>query len=468
MAIPISITNFDWMVSRGYNTASNINSLAGIDNSLWQRLISSRDSLRQRVTLALSEIVVVGIQGITGPWRQFSAANFVDILERNAFGNYRNLLEEVTLSPAMGTYLTYRGNTKANSRTGSVPDENYAREVMQLFSIGLITLEPNGQPRLVGGQLQETYSLEDVTGLARVFTGYDYDVSGYTAPYPPEVVRRPMAQIDSRYEYGEKRFLGTVISANVPAREALKIALDTLFQHPNTAPFVSKQLIQRLVTSNPSPEYVQRVSAKFVDNGNGARGDLKAVVRAILLDIEARNPNTASNFGKLREPIVRLLNWARAFSATSPSGNFALGDLSDPSTRLGQSPLRSPSVFNFFRPNFSTVSLSNQGLVAPELQITTETSVAGYLNFMQRAINGAGVGDLTPDYSEALLLAKTPKALIDHLALLFTANSLPLPTRSALISMLESMPQTNETQLKNRVLTALFLTLASPEFIVQR
>jgi uncharacterized protein (DUF1800 family) len=166
--------------------------------------------------------------------------------------------------------------------------------------------------------------------------------------------------------------------------------------------------------------------------------------------------------------MVRLLNWARAFNATSPSGNFALGDLSDPSTRLGQSPLRSPSVFNFFRPNFSSVGLSNQGLVAPELQITTETSTAGYLNYMQRAINSLGVGDLTPNYSELIALAKTPKPLVDELALLFTANSLSSSTRNALISTLEAMPQTTDAQLKNRVLAALLITLASPEFIVQR
>jgi len=469
-AIPLGSSNFDWMVSRGYDAPANINSLTGIDNSLWQRLISARDSLRQRVSFALSEILVIGAPGLTGPWRQFSAANYADILERNAFGNYRTLLEEVTLSPAMGSYLTYRGNLKANTRTGSVPDENYAREVMQLFTIGLVALEPNGRPRLVGGQMQETYGLEDVTGLARVFTGYEYDVSGYTNPYPPQVVRRPMAHIESRYEFGEKRFLGTVIPANTPAREALKITLDTLFQHPNTAPFVSKQLIQRLVTSNPSPDYVQRVSAQFVNNGAGVRGDLKAVIRAILLDTEARSPDAASavGFGKVREPMVRLLNWARAFNATSPSGNFALGDLSDPSTRLGQSPLRSPSVFNFFRPNFSSVGLSNQGLVAPELQITTETSTAGYLNYMQRAINSLGVGDLTPNYSELIALAKTPKPLVDELALLFTANSLSSSTRNALISTLEAMPQTTDAQLKNRVLAALLITLASPEFIVQR
>lgn len=469
-AAPLGTSHYDWLVSKGYSAATNINSTAGIDNSLWNRLITARDALRVRVALALSETLVVGVQGLTGQWRQFSAANYMDILERNAFGNFRTLLTEVTLSPAMGSYLTYRGNTKANPRTGSVPDENYAREVMQLFTIGLVTLEPTGLPRLVGGQPQETYTLDDVTGLARVFTGYDLDTTGYSAPFPPDVVRRPMAQVASRYETGEKRFLGTVIPANTPAPEALQSALNTLFLHPNTPPFISRQLIQRMVTSNPSPAYVQRVAAQFENNGAGVRGDLKAVVRAILLDPEARDPALAasSTFGKVREPMVRFLSWARAFSASSASGNFAIGDLSDPATRLGQSPLRSPSVFNFFRPGFTSVSLADRGLVAPELQITSETSTAGYLNYMQRAINGQGVGDLVADYSSLLPLAKTPKALVDELALLFTANSLSASTRSELASAVEAMPQTTDAQLRSRVLTALFITLASPEFIVQR
>jgi uncharacterized protein (DUF1800 family) len=462
-ALPSGTSHFEWLSTRGYGASTNINSLAGIDNSLWHRLITAKDPLRTRVALALSEILVIGVQGLTGPWRQFSAANYMDILERNAFGNYRTLLEEVSLSPAMGSYLTFRGNAKANPRTGSVPDENYARELMQLFTIGLVDLQP-------GGELQETYSLEDVTGLARVFTGFDFDTAGFSVPYPPEVVRRPMAQVASRYETGEKRFLGVVIPANTPALESLKIALDTVFRHPNTAPFVSRQLIQRMVTSNPSPGYIQRVSVKFENNGAGVRGDLKAVIKAILLDPEARSPEQAlaPTYGKFREPMVRFLNWARAFSATSASGNFAIGDLSDPSTRLGQSPLRAPSVFNFFRPGFSTVNLADQGLVAPELQITTETSTAGYLNYMQRAINGQGVGDLTADYASLINTAKTPKTLVDDLALLFTANSLAPETRSGLVTALEAMPQGSEAQLKSRVMAAILITFASPEFIIQR
>ena len=342
--------HYDWMLANGYGIEDNRYSTAGLDNSVWRKLIASPDTLRQRMVLALSEILVVSVNGIDAEWRQFAVANYLDILERNAFGNYRRLLEEVTLSTAMGYYLTYRGNAKANNR-GSQPDENYARELMQLFTIGLLRLRPDGtvEPGNV-----ETYGPEDVSGLARVFTGWNLDTTGLASPYPPEVQRRPMVQVGTRYESGAKTFLGVTIAAGTDARTALAIALDTLFHHPNLPPFVGRQLIQRLVTSNPSPAYVARVAAAFADNGSGVRGDLKAVLRAILLDPEARDASNAANpaYGKVREPVLRFLNWARAYRANSPSGLWAIGDLSDAASRLGQSPMRSPSVFNFFRPGY--------------------------------------------------------------------------------------------------------------------
>lgn len=461
--------HYDWMMAAGFGIEANRYSTAGLDNSIWRKFIGSRDALRQRMVLALSEICVVSITGIDAAWRQFAVANYLDILERNAFGNYRQLLEEITVSPAMGYYLTYRGNAKANGR-GSQPDENYAREVMQLFTIGLLQLRPDGT--VVPGDA-ETYDPEDVSGLARVFTGWDLDTSGLTSPYPPDVVRRPMTQVGTRYETGAKTFLGVTIAAGTDARSALRTALDTLFQHPNTPPFVSRQLIQRLVTSNPSPGYVGRVAAAFANNGSGVRGDLKAVLRAILLDQEARDTNAVladPAYGKLREPVVRFLNWARAFGANSPSGLWAIGDLSDPASRLGQSPMRSPSVFNFFRPGYVPPggALAAAGMTAPELQIANETTVAGYLNFMQRAINGSSVGDVVADYSSLLAVVDNSANLLAEINLVLAAGQVSPANLATLQAALDTIALRSDAARRNRVLAAILLVLAAPEYVTQK
>lgn len=467
-AQPLGQAHFDWLLEAGFGVEANRFSTAGLDASMWRKFITAPDTLRQRMVLALSEICVVSVLGVETDWRQFAIANYLDILERNAFGNYRTLLTDITLSTAMGYYLTYRGNAKANGR-GSQPDENYARELMQLFTIGLLRLAPDGTV-LPGNQ--ETYEPEDVSGLARVFTGWDLDTSGLASPRPPDVHRRPMVQVGTRYETGAKSFLGTTIASGGSARAALDTALDTLFNHPNVPPFVGRQLIQRLVTSNPSPAYVGRVAAAFANNGNGVRGDLKAVLRAILLDPEARDAASAAapSFGKLREPVVRFLNWARAFGATSPTGAWAIGDLSDPASRLGQSPMRSPSVFNFFRPGYVPPggAIASAGLTAPELQIANETSVAGYLNYMQRAVAGSGIGDVRADYTALLALAPNALALLEELNLVLAAGKLPVARLSELRVALETIATTTDNGRRNRVHAALVLVLAAPEYIAQK
>ncbi|WP_296356738.1 DUF1800 family protein, partial [Ramlibacter sp.] len=466
--VPRSQGHYDWLVEHGYDAETYRNSTAGLDNTLWRKLISSPDALRQRMTLALSELLVVSLLGVGGPFRQFAVANYVDILEANAFGNYRTLLADVTLSTAMGYYLTYRGNAKASAQ-GSQPDENYARELMQLFTVGLVQLNADGTP---AAGAPETYGPADVSGLARVFTGWDLDTSGLATPPPASVHRRPMAQVASRYETGAKSFLGTSIAAGTPARAALDAALDTLFMHPNMPPFVSRQLIQRLVTSNPSPAYVGRVAAVFANNGTGTRGDLRAVLRAILLDAEARDPRIAAGpaFGKLREPVVRFLNWARAFKAASPTGVWNIGDLSDAGTRLGQSPLRAGSVFNFFRPGYvpPNTGFAAYGLPAPEFQITTESSVAGYVNFMQNAINGAAVGEVRADYTALLALAADAQALLDEINLVLAAGQLHANVLTVLKPALDTIAATTDAGKRNRVNAALLLVLASPEYIAQK
>jgi uncharacterized protein (DUF1800 family) len=460
MAMPASQTRWDWLMAKGFNAIENKNGQNGIDAALWFKLIASPDTLRQRITLALSEIVVASLDGFTGSWRAFTGAAYMDILEANAFGNFRTLLQQITLSTSMGEYLTYRGNAKANPKTGSMPDENYAREVLQLFTIGLLKLNPDGTPTE-----QETYTQADISGLARVFTGWDSDLAGGTTD-TPDFRKRPMIQVGTKYEPGEKTFLGTTIASGVDAMTALNKALDTIFGHANVAPFVSKQLIQRLVTSNPAPAYVARVAAVFNNNGSGVKGDLKAVVKAILLDQEARAAAglSSASFGKVREPILRFTAWARAYKATSPSDAWAIGNTSEPASRLGQSPLRSPSVFNFFRPGYVPPAL---GVVAPEFQIVNETSVVGYANFMQTAIS-RGIGDIKADYTSLLPLADNVPALVDEINLVLAAGQLGADTVTLIRNAVTSMATGTDAARANRVYAALTLVMASPEFIVQK
>lgn len=472
-AAPRSQSHWDWLVEKGYNDAKNINNQNGLDNTIWRKLIGSKDLLRQRIVLALSEICVVSVLGVNAQWRQFSVANYLDILEDNAFGNYKTLLRQISLCPAMGYYLTYRGNAKANLTTGSNPDENYAREFMQLFTIGLVKLHTDGSPEVnADGSGIESYQPSDVSGLARVFTGWDMDFSGLTSPRPPDYQKRPMVSVVKNYETGSKTFLGTTIPAGLTAIESLNAAIDAIFNHPNLPPFIGKQLIQRLVTSNPSLGYVARISAVFTNNGAGVRGDLKAVVKAILLDAEARDALLAASptYGKLREPVVRFITWARSYNATSPSGIWGIGDLSNAANRLGQSPMRSGSVFNFFRPGYVPpgTDLSAKGLMGPEFQITNESSVAGYVNYMQRFIAGKNVGDLTPDYSSILLLANNPVELLMEINQVLAGSQISAPTLSIVQKAIQSMPSSTDAQLLNRVYAALTLVLASPEFIVQK
>lgn len=470
-ARPASLSNWDYLVNKGVAAdPNNRTSSVGSDPAIWQRLISAPDSLRQRVALALSEIFVVGFDGLTGPWKQFKLAAWWDLLAEHAFGTYRELLEAVTLSPAMGQYLSFAGNQKENPATGRLPDENYAREVMQLFSIGLVELAPDGSTRLDAQGLPiETYTLDTVSQLARVFTGWNVDRGDLANT--PEGVRRPMVLNEAQHSSLAVHALGMAIPAGTDGRTALRLALDTLAAHPNVGPFIGRQLIQRLVTSNPSPAYVARVAAAFTDNGQGQRGDLEAVLRAVLIDDEARDPARSADpcFGKLREPLLRFVQWARSFQLQSLSGNWQTGNLGDPATRLGQSPLRAPSVFNWFRPGYrpAGTAIADAGLLAPEFQITNESSVAGYLNFMRTVIPGNRF-DLRTDYAAELALAGDASALVDHVQLLLCAAALSAATRTTVVDAVASLDAGSATGRAARVHIAILLVMASPEYLVQK
>ncbi len=498
------ISGWDWLELRGYNAISTAQffdsgTLYPVDNMLWQQLIASPDPVRQRMALALSEFFVVGMPGLTArvQWPSFLVAHWWDTLCVQAFGNFRTLLEAVTLHPAMGMYLNTDGNQGENPATGRVPDENYAREVMQLFTIGLFELEQDGSYR--NGVQTESYSGNDVSNLARVFTGYRSDertrgaantsVPGFTV-YNYDYARLPMYMTESRRSKLEAKFLGVTIPANTPAPQALKTALDTLFNHPNVGPFFGRQMIQRLVTSNPSGAYVARVAAAFNNNGSGVRGDLSAVWRAVLLDDEARGPQglVDTSFGKLREPMLRFVQWARTFGVTSTAGTWKLGNFG---AGLGQGPLRSPSVFNFFRPGYvpPNTSIATSSRVAPEFQLVTEQQVMDYLGAMFNPIrNGFNIAeaslpqtvsgtatnqtnDIKVNYAAELLIAHDALALLNRLDVLLTAGQLKPATRSLILGALASpvvSSNSSDSVKLNRIAAAIFLIMASADYLVQK
>ena len=464
-AAPRTQGHYDWMVAANYAVATNINNFNGADNTLWRKLIGSPDVLRQRITLALSEIFVVSMTGLPVNWRGFVAAAYVDVLESNAFGTYRTLLGEVTLSPGMGSYLNLRGNRREDAATGRVPDENYAREVLQLFSLGLVELAPDGT--LKNAVATDTYSQDTITGLAKVFTGWNNDAANNA---DPGYAQRPMVLTAANHSPGVKQFLGVTVAAGTPGATALQTALDTIAGHPNVGPFIGRQLIQRLVSSNPSPAYVGRVAAVFANNGAGVRGDLKAVIRAVLLDDEARRAPVAGETtrGKLREPVVRFIQWARTFNLASPTGIWNIGNVSDPATRLGQSPLRSPSVFNFFRPGYVPPNspLGTLNLNAPEFQITNESTVVGWANWAQTFVQN-GVGETRPDYTAELAVATDATALVRRVSLLLSGDSLSAATLVTIATAVGSIGATTDAGRLNRVRAAVHLVLCAPEYLVQ-
>lgn len=471
----------------------------------WRQAVTGPDELRERVAFGLSQIFVISMQDATVGRNIRGVADYYDMLTANAFGNYRALLEKVTLHPQMGIYLTSLANQKENAATGLLPDENYAREVMQLFSIGLYQLNPDGTViKDSSGNPVPTYSHDDIAGLAKVFTGMSwYSPSPSTTTFfgggaDPNRDWQPMSFYPTFHSVSAKSFLGTTIpAAGVPDIAGdLKIALDTIFNHPNVGPFIATRLIQQLVTSNPSPAYVGRVAAVFNDNGTGVRGDLGATVSAVLLDTEARDAAALSSatFGKLREPVIRLANWMRAFGATSQSqadptqggAGFLMINLDDPGTRLGQTPMRSPTVFNFWRPGYvpPDTQIAARGLVAPEFQIVDEVQVAGYLNFMQGVV-ARGVGSTppsgtTPDiqaaYAQETALAGTPDQLVARVNGMLMYGQMSSALQQTLSSAVASIaiPSGTATQaqidaaIANRVHLAVFLTMASPEYLLQR
>ncbi|WP_457675516.1 DUF1800 domain-containing protein [Thiolapillus sp.] len=447
----------------------------------WDIVVNGNDQLRQRVAFALSEILVISSEGplLTAA---DGIADYYDMLARNAFGNYRDLLMDVSRHPMMGRYLSYLGNAK--SANGSHPDENYAREIMQLFSIGLEQLHPDGTPILDNdGHPLPTYSQQDIMELARVFTGWSSDDGQFPweAGWTHESRIRPMVAFEEYHDQGEKRVLGVTIPAGQSTEQDLNSAIDILFNHPNTGPFLARRLIQRLVTSNPSPQYIRRVSAAFADNGQGVRGDMRAVIRAILLDPEALqgprdHPRT---FGKVREPLLFISNLWRSFHATPGSHqigafHFTGFGLSEHGFLQQQGALTALTVFNFFTPEDSTPELAARGLVAPEMNVMGIDGLHQLLYEIAHETAEYEVHEMTArlDLRTETELIREGRydMLMDRLDILLLGGRMTQEQRRILIEYLKGKSNSRAAFPTHRQLAQdiVALVMLSPDYAVQR
>jgi uncharacterized protein (DUF1800 family) len=504
----------------------NTNTLTNVGVSNWhfdaawfQGCMTAPDQLRWRVSFALSEILVTSrVSAFDG--NPYALASYYDVLLDNAFGNYRTLLDKITYHPAMGSYLTFLNNHATDVGKQTYPDENYAREIMQLFSIGLYQLNLDGtEKKDNNGQLIPTYNNDDIANLAKVFTGLSWGDGTYLGINAKDnwsyTKRMKFYGIDSSdakknpwktsprivdgHERGTKTFLSSSVdptaSRSAMQGEAdIQDALNIIFNHPNVGPFVSRRLIQRLISSNPSPAFIQRIATVFNNNGSGVRGDLKSVIRAILLDPEARNccGDATDAFGKLREPFVRYMNLIKGLNLTATGGIFrnAMARVYD---QTAQRPLSSPSVFNFYSPDYiPNGPLKDAGKVGPEFQLLSSQTLTGYFN----ALNDWLVNDDPTDYYGLFtgetykpnqdpkfntvadyILARNDKLpqLLDKYNLILANGRLSTESLNTISQAIKGMPYSedangipNTNEAYRRVRLAIFLIMTSPEYLINK
>lgn len=464
-----------------------------VSRTFWITAHSAPDQLRRRTAYALHQLFMVSQADSNLFHHSRAYARYLDLLNRHAFGNFRTLLEDMALSPAMGIFLSHIRNRREDPATGRVPDENFAREVMQLFTIGLVELHPDGRPVLGGdGQPVETYGNADVMALARVFTGFSWAFPDaqltesrfrwggpdYTAGADTRIDLLPMKAYPGQHSTSAKTlFAGKPWAVSLPAGATaaadLRMALDALFRHPNVGPFVGRQLIQKLVTSDPSPAYVARISAVFANNGAGVRGDLGAVVRAILLDPEARGV-PAATFGKVREPVLRITQWRRAFNATSSNGLYNISWQMAPA---GQRVYEAPSVFGDFRAGYVPPNspFAVRGATAPEFQIVNENTVAAWANLAEQMGSG-GLGwtgddrEIRANYTPLVnkLKAGNVAGMINDLDHWLFGSRMSAELRQLIVEAIGTVGGHDDASQLNRARMAVLVALASPEYLVQR
>ena len=475
----------------------------------WESVMAGNDLLRDRMALALSEIFVISHESALFDFTE-AFADYYDMLHEHSFGNFRDLLYDVTMHPAMGSYLSHLNNPKADPTENRFPDENYAREIMQLFSIGLYELNQNGSRVLdSNGDPIPTYGQSDIREFAKIFTGLGpRNWSRHVDPvdslmYGPinfgdclwcTDLTKPMKMYEDWHEPGSKTLLnGYTVPAGQTGMQDINAAIDHLFNHPNVGPFIGHLLIQRLVKSNPTPEYIERVSTAFNDNGSGVRGDMKAVIRAILLDPEARDCSwlEVADHGMLREPIVRYTHAVRAFNVSNSTGrhynsSWSFGE------NIGQVPLESPSVFNFFLPNYQPLGpIADLDLVAPEFQIFNSATSLSHVNAAHEWALWEYIFDdvtdffypdttaVVPDHAYSRMDLTDESALITQI---WPANSSEvdlLIDRVNLILCYGNMSDNTRQIIKNTLMDvggdeswlprfAIYLTLISPDYSIMK
>ncbi|EPS5700374.1 TPA: DUF1800 domain-containing protein [Vibrio vulnificus] len=431
----------------------------------WHQANHAPDQLRQRVAFALSEIFVVSRYGASLNGRAPELTHYYDMLLEHAFGNYRDLLEAVTRHPVMGDYLSMMANQHADPQKNRFPDENYAREVMQLFSIGLYQLNQDGTPLLNNGALLPTYSQDDIENLARVFTGWhlaDKSNGSWTSKQGDWF--QAMAPYADKHDSDEKVVMGERFPVGQSIEQDMAQAMAMLTNHANTGPFIARLLIQRLVTSNPSPQYVERVALAFNDNGKGIRGDLKAVIQAILLDPEALNGSTE----RLKEPLISMTNIYRALEAKSADPTGRYHNSNGTFFAFGQAPLSSPSVFNFFSPDYApNAQMKEKGLVAPEFQILSWNNFINISNQMWSATGNSQYDSeenpkkIVVNLAPLEALANDHPALIAELSRRFLSEQIS-PELAVIIE--QNLNQLKDHQQNTKVRNALHIILNSQEF----
>ncbi len=475
--------------------------------AFYEHLFTKPDVLRQRVAFALSQIFVITRTASFILNRGFGISDYYDVLYQGAFGNFRDLLEEVTLHPIMGVYLSHLKNKKADITAGVFPDENFAREIMQLFTIGLFELNMDGTLKLdAHGNATPTYDIKDVEELAKVFTGLSggaYDPQSvfyqqnrsliFNAPFNQFDYTVPMIMYNEFHDSGIKILVtGDTLPAGQSGVKDISDVLDMLFHHPNTAPFIAKRLIQHMVKSNPSPAYVQRISLVFEDNGAGVRGDMAAIIKALLTDPEAINCEWIgdTNNGKLIQPLERFINLFLAFDLKTPSGKYYFRDINVFQDQLEQSFLNAPSVFNFFSPFFAESNFVEPAdLVSPEFQIFHAISSINYLNILESSLKRHPFHNFTSihpdigilqantadvpilDFDDELLIYQTQgiQALLNRLNLILCRGQLSQQTMDIISYTINQYQSTISSYTSRNALNdAIYFVMASPDYIIQK
>jgi uncharacterized protein (DUF1800 family) len=497
---------YDQVYQRCTQSASANDELTGarITESWWRIALSGQDQLRQKVAFAYSEIFVVSKVEDAIDAQPAGLCTYQDMLANDAFVNFRQILEDVTLHPIMGQYLNMRGNRKPVSPTFLAPNENYAREVLQLFSIGLNAMHPDGTVKLDANGLPiVTYDQSTIEAFAHVFTGWDVDPTPVVIPTLTATgvvnvnssYNKPMTVRSANHSNNAKVLLnGFTLPANathttISSNAELELALDNIFFHPNVGPFMARRLIQRLVTSNPSPAYIYRVAKVFDDDGTGVRGNMRAVIRAILMDYEARTTELLGNqgYGKIREPVVRVSAIIRGCNGVSTINSAPFGNIwkmSSTDTQLAQTPYRSPTVFNFFEPDYIANGDGGlAGLYAPEMQIITETTAIGAANYVYSGIYsgtanattgvcggwpGPNGNDVRLNLAAQQAIAANATTLVENLNQLFMAGQMTTGMRDRIVTYINTLPSTTTANRLARAQAAVHLVVTSPQFTTQR